>query len=265
MVGCGRLKGPKPRLMSTDIQGSWRIWYQVQGSGQAKWVECLWPMGAEEEEKRAGVKSTYRLGAARQNWCWMGSTGLKSLTGCGAGGKIKSRCYMWVQWQRRTHLRQGQDVLDLQDEVKRYLMSIDGQHWKLVTKQADLSGSGGWVTYLDWGLKHLKERVWHVWPEEEHMGILKGFCVGRVAPAIVCLYACFVFNRFWCLSLFGQNVAWPLSTNILAFVIIGDTFCLYNSHMNNLAFAFWIFFLSVFILHFYPICPFSATTGKQRN
>lgn len=122
------------------------------------------------------------------------------------------------------------------------LISFDGQHWKLVTKQADLSGSGGWVTYLDWGLKHLKERVWHVWPEEEHMGILKSFCVGRVAPVIVCLYACFVFNRFWCLSLFGQNVAWPLSTNILAFVIIGDTFCLYNSHMNNLAFAFWIFF-----------------------
>lgn len=119
MVGCGRLKGPKPRLMSTDIQDSCRILYQVQGSGQAKWVECLWPMGAEEEEKRAGVKSRYRLGAARQNWSWKGSAGLKSLTGCGAGGKIKSRCYMWVQQQRRTHLRQGQD----------HLQEVPHEHW----------------------------------------------------------------------------------------------------------------------------------------
>lgn len=79
----------------------------------------LWPMVAEEEEKRAGVKSTYRLGAARQNWCWKGSTGLKSLTGCGAGGKIKGRCYMWVQWQRRTHLRQGQD----------HLQEVPHEHW----------------------------------------------------------------------------------------------------------------------------------------
>lgn len=143
------------------------------------------------------------------------------------------------------------------------LISFDGQHGKLVTKQPDLGGRGGWVTYLDWVLKYLKERVWHVWPEEEHMGILKGFCVGRVTPAIVCLYACFVFNLFWCLSLFGQNVAWPLSTNILAFVIIGDTFCLYNSHMKNLAFAFWIFFsfflYSSLLSHLSTLCTNSQT------
>lgn len=118
MVGWGRLKGPKTRLMSKDMQDSCRVLYQVQGSGQTKWVECLWPMGTEEEEDRVGAKGKYKPGAARQNWSWEGSAGMGSLSGPGAGGKI-SRCHMWVQWQRRSDLRQGQN----------HLQEVPDEHW----------------------------------------------------------------------------------------------------------------------------------------
>lgn len=133
-------------------------------------------MGAEEKEERVGVQGKHRPETARQNWCWEGRTGMGSLTGCGARGKIRSRCHVRVQWQRRSNLRQWA------------MISFDDQHGKLVTKQA----KSGW----EWRLGHLHRQKPEVPQGKGVACVTRGrahvdpewFGVGRDTPVIVCCF-----------------------------------------------------------------------------
>lgn len=131
--------------------------------------------------------------------------------------------------------------------IRTFVISMG--NW-LQSKQG-LGESGGWVTYLDRSLKCLKVWVWPVWTRGTALEDPDWFWVGRDTPVIVWMFVLSLIPSL-CLSLFAQNVAWPLSKNIMTFVIIADTFCLYNSHMNILGLCFLNFF-SFFLLHFTPL------------